>query len=470
MTEEENLKIKFLDLEKRFVELEMSVSKLKDQLKGLEGIKMDELLERVEELEDLILVESAAANELRNLIESNDTTEIKGEVENLRKTLEEKVGNLEKSFSEISEKLVKFNEEISKLKEEIQTKEETKELESFKMEIDEKISNLENSFSEISNEVKKKLEELENLKTKIEDEINKRLPESFLTDFVKLENEVGLLKVNFSSLSKEVERIFSDVQLLKPDVIKEVLSKVVEIRGEMENKYQEIISFSSSLAGSKEKIKEIPVIQSKIDELVNQISQLKASLELINTQLSLFSSKKELEDLKSMVNSLEKELSEFKNTAPQKNDVDKISNIVTELEKRIEDINLSLSKNISETKMLAQAVTSLSSSLAEIKNKEQTISNYVRIEDFSNLVIDFKRISQELEKIKKDELTFLTKDEMKGMKEEIENLKKSIEELKSIAAPKNVIQSMANKIEFLEARLKELENLSKEKIKPIILE
>ncbi|MGC9200880.1 MAG: hypothetical protein ACP5F8_02910, partial [Candidatus Aenigmatarchaeota archaeon] len=173
--QEENLKLKLLDLEKKFVELEMSVSKINESLKTLEAKKVNEIVERFEEIEDLVLIENAAVSELKELLERSDTEKINQEFQGFK--------------NEILEKTKKVNEIVERFE-----------------------------------EIEKEVNEIKEIKLKVEEELNKRIPASIIEDFVKIKNELSFLRVNVSTLSTQVENTYKDVRLLNPEAIREILS------------------------------------------------------------------------------------------------------------------------------------------------------------------------------------------------------------------------------------------------------
>ncbi|MEM0333142.1 MAG: hypothetical protein QXX30_01610 [Candidatus Aenigmatarchaeota archaeon] len=476
MVEENNLKIKILELEKRLVELEMAISSIKEKLKDMENINVREILDKVEELEDLFLIESASLTELKNLLETELTGELESKIENYKNLNEEKISEIGNKISEIMqniEGLQKVKEDYLNEKQKIgNLNEEIENIKKLLEEMKKKIEDISLSFSVVSQEVNEKLEKLDETKKKMEEELNKRLPESFLTDFVKLENEVALMKVNFSSISKEVERIFSDVQLLKPDVIKEVLARVIEIKGEIENKMQETISLISSISGSKEKIKEIPIIEAKVEEIYKDLNKIKSNIELISTQLSLFSSKNDLEEIKKVVENLSSNLENIKKNVIEKEKFEYLEKDLIDIKKRLDNSEKEINKVTVDINGLMKALSNLDNKIYEISKVKEgfDLKNYVRVEDFSNLVADVKKSLTEIEKIKKDSLNYLTKEEVDSFKRELEDIKRILDEIKTKLIPENIIQNITNKISFLEAKIKQLEELSKEKIRPIILE
>lgn len=374
MSGENSIRMKMLELEKRIVELEMQFSSLKEKIKELEKLNISDILNKIEELEDLFLIESASLSEIENLIETEITANLESKIEESKKMQEEKVSQFIRQINEVNEELKNTKNVLNRL--------------------NEKIEELTNSFSNLKEEISDKLSKFEEARKIVEEELNKRIPESLFSTLVKLENEISLIKVKIASLSEQVEKLFIDIQLLEPAAIRENVNKIKEVKEEISSKIQEISSFISLCNENREKLKELNSLKRRNEEISKQIEKLSL----------------EAGDILSRIEELEKKLDEI------------------------------------------------------------YARNYVRMEDFSSCVLDLKRVLLEVEKIKKDILGYLTKDEFQSIKKEIEENKSNLEEIKSKLIPENLVQNILNRISFLEARIEKLEELSKEKVNPIVLE
>ncbi|MGC9058965.1 MAG: hypothetical protein ACP5H3_00955 [Candidatus Aenigmatarchaeota archaeon] len=424
--QEENLKLKLLDLEKKFVELEMSVSKINESLKTLEAKKVNEIVERFEEIEDLVLIENAAVSELKELLERSDTEKINQEFQGFK--------------NEILEKTKKVNEIVERFE-----------------------------------EIEKEVNEIKEIKLKVEEELNKRIPASIIEDFVKIKNELSFLRVNVSSLSTQVENTYKDVRLLNPEAIREILSKMVEIKGEIENKLKDVSELIDSISSKTEEIKKISLLESKIAELFKLINSYSVDIEALKGSLNLFSSKEDLNKIIATMNMVKNEINELKSSSVNLEDYNQLKSSYISLSEETSKTKENLNKLSLDLELIRSSLEAISKNVSDLQTKirsfeEISPKNFVRIEDFSAMVFDIKKNSQEIEKIKQDLLNLANRNEILGIKKEIEDLKKEFLSVKNSLIPLAPFQQVVNKIAYLEAKINEIEKRLETKVKPIILE
>ncbi|MEM5806003.1 MAG: hypothetical protein QXM85_02285, partial [Candidatus Aenigmatarchaeota archaeon] len=99
MTKEDfSLKKDVLQLQKKVADLELTMTELKEALSKFDTAVIDDLKQRVEDIEDLTMVENAAVIELKKMLESTKSEQpqetISPQLEERLKTLEEKVSNI----------------------------------------------------------------------------------------------------------------------------------------------------------------------------------------------------------------------------------------------------------------------------------------------------------------------------------------------------------------------------------------
>jgi len=486
MAEEENLKLKFLDLEKKFVELEMNVSKINESLKKLEATKLNEVLERFEEIEDLVMIENAAVVELKELLEASNTDEIRKDLEAIKKDFEEKINNinsvLSSSLSEIRESIAKISSDTEKIKELEQRIEKVESSLVFIPKIIEEgdliegLGKIVKTHDETIESIKRELEEIRGLKEKIGEELNKRIPSSLLEDFVKLGNELSLLKVNVSSLSKQLDEIYRDVKLLKPEMIREAISKMTELKVETEERVKEVNDLIASISSQKEDIKKIGLIEARINDVSKQINSFLADIEFLKSTISNFSTKKELEKLKEEMSGIVSTLDSMKNLLVRKEDWEIFEKEMSSLKEDLSNIKSEVSKSNLEIDIIRNSLQAISSKIEERKDilTQKDIENisrkFVNVEDFSALLLDFKRLQQEFDKSKHDLMNSATRDEIQSLMKEVSALKGEIEDIKKEIIQPTIIQQIVNKITLLEAKIGEIEKRLETKIRPIILE
>jgi len=486
MEEEENLKLKFLDLEKKFVELEMNVSRINESLKKLEATKLNEVLERFEEIEDLVMIENAAIVELKELLEASNTDEIKKDLEAVKKDFEEKINNinstLSSSLNEIRENIAKISSDTEKIKELEQRIEKVESSLAFIPKIIEEgdviegLGKIVKTHDETIESIKRELEEIKSLKGKIEEELNKRIPSSLLEDFVKLGNELSLLKVNVSSLSKQLDEIYRDVRLLKPEMIREAISKMTELKVETEERVKEVNDLVASISSQKEDIKKIGLIEARINDISKQTNSFLADIEFLKSSLSNFSTKKDIEKLKEETSSIISTLDSLKNQLVRKEDWDMLEKEVSTLKEDLSNLKSEVNKSTLELDIIRNSLQALSSKIEERKDilTQKDIENisrkFVNVEDFSALLLDFKKLQQEFDKSKHDLINSATREEIQSIMKEISALKEEIEGIKKEIIQPTIIQQIVNRLTLLEAKIGEMEKRLETKIKPIILE
>ena len=486
MAEEENLKLKFLDLEKKFVELEMNVSKINESLKKLEATKLNEVLERFEEIEDLVMIENAAVVELKELLEASNTDEIKKDLDAIKKDFEEKINNinsvLSSSLSEIRESIAKISSDTEKIKELEQRIEKVESSLAFIPKIIEEgdliegLGKIVKTHDETIESIKRELEEIRVLKEKMEEELNKRIPSSLLEDFVKLGNELSLLKVNVSSLSKQLDEIYRDVKLLKPEMIREAISKMTELKVETEERVKEVNDLIASISSQKEDIKKIGLIEARINDVSKQINSFLADIEFLKSTISNFSTKKELEKIKEEMSGIVSTLDSMKNQLVRKEDWEIFEKEMSSLKEDLSNMKSEVSKSNLEIDIIRNSLQAISSKIEERKDilTQKDIENisrkFVNVEDFSALLLDFKRLQQEFDKSKQDLMNSASRDEIQSLMKEVSALKGEIEGIKKEIIQPTIIQQIVNKITLLEAKIGEIEKRLETKIKPIILE
>ncbi|MGC9200674.1 MAG: hypothetical protein ACP5F8_01790, partial [Candidatus Aenigmatarchaeota archaeon] len=323
--------------------------------------------------------------------------------------------------------------------------------------------------------INKELEEVKKIKAKVDEELKKRIPESLLEDFVKMNNEMSVLKLNISSLSKQLEEIYRDVKLLKPDLIKEVLSKSVEIKMAIEDRFKEINELVASISSSKEEIRKISILEAKINELSKLLNSSVAEIENLKASLALFSSKQDLEKLSELIESMKNEIKKLKSSSVNLEDYNQLKSSYISLSEETSKTKENLNKLSLDLELIRSSLEAISKNVSDLQTKirsfeEISPKNFVRIEDFSAMVFDIKKNSQEIEKIKQDLLNLANRNEILGIKKEIEDLKKEFLSVKNSLIPLAPFQQVVNKIAYLEAKINEIEKRLETKVKPIILE
>ena len=528
--EEENLKLKLLDLEKKFVELEMSVSKINESLKKLEANKLNEILERFEEIEDLVMIENAAVVELKELLEASATDDVKKELETMRREIEEKINSLNlvvsTSLSEIKENMSNLNLDFQKLRELEQRIEKVESTISNISKVTEGIGAIDSLREIVKNQeealdvLKRDFEEIKSLRGKIEEELNRRIPSSLLEEFVKLGNELSLLKVNVSSLSRQLDEVYRDVKLLNPEMIRSAIAKITELKVDIEERVRNINELIASISSQREEIKKISLIEAGLGEISKRLNSLTAETEILRDSLTNFSTKKDLDKIKEELSSVSSAIDAIKERMVKTEDFEALKREFSSMRDDFASLKLFKDKIALETDVIKssiQALTSRVEKIEELKNTiqlfstkeevealkreyailkseisnisrslkllledrrdfvnrsdlENMLSRFVNIEDFSSLVLDFKKLQQEFDNSKHNLLETASRSEIQFIVEEIESLKDEISGVRKELINPSIIQQVVNKLSLLETRIAEIEKRIETKVKPIILE
>jgi len=190
LARKENLKLELLQIKKKVIELELSLANIEKKIKDFDFAEFSKLKDRVEDLEDLIMVDNAGIVELKKMLEN-----LNGKIEKeVKKAVEEFKLNLSKTIHPLSEE---ENEKIGRLNKDVEDKlEKAQKL----------LSDIETVKLEIENKTKK-LEEVQKLIPKLDNEVSK-LYESVKD--IKLEF-IEMLKENNQKIRKELVEVLKEI-------------------------------------------------------------------------------------------------------------------------------------------------------------------------------------------------------------------------------------------------------------------
>jgi len=317
---ESKFKMTLLQTEKRLMDLEMGLSELREKFKDIDPKKISEIAERVEELEDLILVEQAGIIELKKALEgfgtSKETEEKIKSLENMltqtKDEMKTKIENILVMKPRIEEMIEKVDKSVSKMWEEVEKK--LKEISDKRIELEVKIQNLAEkvdkmNFKPLDEEIKKvkenffatgaRLRVVENLLTKIISETEAAKPFMRKIETIeKLEDRIKELEKvkgemeKFVSISSEIEKMKNELLVVNSKVseINSFLKSLIECIGKGEVKLEDI-----------EKIGKIETLEKKILEMEKNVKESLAK-DLREKLIELEeSNKKKLEEIAAIV-------------------------------------------------------------------------------------------------------------------------------------------------------------------------
>jgi predicted nucleic acid-binding Zn-ribbon protein len=202
-----------------------------------------------------------------------------------------------------------------------------------------------------------------------------------------------------------------------------------------------------------------------------------ASKEELEKTINDFSSLKDkVSELVSSLQGVLRDVNAIKINLIKKEEFDVLQEDFLSLKNKSLSLESNLQKLVVEINNTKNSLQALLSKIEETKNFvtkndiETLVKKYVNIEDFSSLLLDFKKLQQEFEKSKHELLSLANKSEIQQLTKEIETLKEEIKNVKKDLIPHEIIQQIANKLSLVEAKITQMEKRLETKVKPIILE
>lgn len=390
---EGSVKRKQLLLEKRFVDMELGFDELKQKIESLDPKVISEVLQRIEDLEDLALIDSLGVTEIKKMLEdvkkryeevASRKPVISMSPEDVEKITSSIMPVVQSSVSPIEKKVEEKLNEMSAEKEKIRNL-----LESIEKRYEELakrkpvVSMGPEDLGRITSSVMPVIESavLPKIEQKVEDRLKAISTESGIhlaaedldKSIADIKKEVGYLKDKIKPLETEViQKIVSEIADLRTETGKEIMDIKDRIEGVGATKSDIDIKFLSSRVNAlKENIDYLlnrkTETDMKIENLrkaVAKIAENAVSTDIIET---IEKSKRVLVDLGNRIESIENSLKSFetaKTTGSEK------------LYKKIVDMYNEMNKELEEAKKLttAQALkagppTSLDTQIDELLNR-----------------------------------------------------------------------------------------------------
>jgi len=345
-------RIDVLHLEKKVSELE---ERIKSVEKSLEKVGIEDLEKRLEDLEDLVMVENALMVEIKKMMESSsELVDLKDRVKNIENSLSsltsvgpEKVKA--EDLSRLSQRIESIEKDLSFLRKQISTTDfnelkesvekrlaegvisknikEILEIQNMVLKNESRIDNIEKSIENLktslkelqptlglenvkkigvlSNEVARRIEETRELVARfnaLQSDIEKRI-----TKITTIEDELGNIKVWMDKLSKEFESINAKIFELTKRQEENRIYLTEKILAQTEGVLKEV---QDLLAQTKNEVSEI--IESKVNEKLVDFGSLRKQMEELANRMAKMeeSNKKEIESLKTALQEM-KEMQVF---------------------------------------------------------------------------------------------------------------------------------------------------------------
>jgi chromosome segregation ATPase len=345
-------RIDVLHLEKKVSELE---ERMKSVEKSLEKVGIEDLEKRLEDLEDLVMVENALMVEIKKMMESSsELIDLKDRVKNIENSLSsltsvgpEKVKA--EDLSRLSQRIESIEKDLSFLRKQISTTDfnelkesvekrlaegvisknikEILEIQNMVLKNESRIDNIEKSIENLktslkelqptlglenvkkigvlSNEVARRIEETRELVARfnaLQSDIEKRI-----TKITTIEDELGNIKVWMDKLSKEFESINAKIFELTKRQEENRIYLTEKILAQTEGVLKEV---QDLLAQTKNEVSKI--IESKVNEKLVDFGSLRKQMEELANRMAKMeeSDKKEIESLKTALQEM-KEMQVF---------------------------------------------------------------------------------------------------------------------------------------------------------------
>ena len=453
----DRFKMTLLQMEKRFVDLEMAVDELNGKVENIDLKSVSELKQKVDDIEDLIMVEQAGVLELKKMLEG----------------LNEKLGQ-SPAMESANEKMAVIEKYVNELKGNVVMKNELQDM----------AGRLENSISAVSVKSPPTSVEVENLIKRFNDlngqmnSLSARMENNIKILFEKIkesETKEPMIKsgIDFDLLSSKIESLKISLDGMVKKKI-EMDLKIVEMEKKfeiIENRIRESISekIMDEIKGNK---RDLMTANIRVDSLE------RVSRELISTVQNLENSMKKFENIDKMTSfgkDIEEKIERFKFVEEE----------MKRLSARTEMIYDNIDKKLEKIKFVERKTDEIFSSLQRLRRDTDAtrilVLDRAKKEDLKNL---YKMMDEIKGKTNVGELNKF----MASMEERMalieRNYKKDIEVFISTVQARmsevgkttpvfdTQMSELLNKLIFLETRMMTLEKIMQEpsKTQPVILE
>lgn len=468
---ENKFKLTLLQMEKRFVDLEMSISELKDKLKDINAESVTDLQQKINETEDLMFVEQAGITELKKVMEQIASKP------GLPPEFEEKIKNLENLPIKFEEKINLLEKSVSDLV--------------GRDELHERLGKIEKDIAVLAGKAVPTSVEMETIHErlgKIEKDISTGKGAPTPVELEAIHNSMGELQTNLVSLRNRTEGILRELYekmkvlesrspVLRPGFDFDLLSsKIAALRVNLDD-------ISKRLSENSLKISEFDtrfeIVNNKIRESASEqfLDELKNNRkDLINTNVRVDSLERVARELMTSVQSTETSMKNFESieniTSLSKNVEEKLERFkfiedeMRRLSSRIEMIYQNIDNELEKIRITEKKTTQISESVSELagevdRNRVDVLSG-VRRDELDKLKSSFE-----------ERIAFLEGNYKKDVDSVLSLLRAQVSELKS---PANIfdaqISELVNRLVSLESRLAAIERIIQEpsKVQPVVIE
>lgn len=490
---ENKYKFALLQVDKRLVNLEIAVGEINEKVGGLKSFDqetLDEIKERIDDLEDLSMVENLGGTELKKTLE---------DINSKTNELSQKTDLLSGEMKKIqipapqTEQIASLKDEITRMGEEIEPLETSllKKIDERVSEISlptDKIVNFEKEIAGVKERITKLALKTENLALKTE-EMAAAGPLAEVQPAV--ERRISSLEEKVGELPNE---IYENFQKAIKSESKEI-SRLAEKIDDFESEFANLKEKTRPLGNVKDEMKQLESsILKRVNDKITGISLLSEQMVKLGNEIAGIEDRiKSSVDIEERIRPLQEEVSRLKEkTSPMGTEViqrvvSEVADLRTETSREIKEIKdrisgISVTKSDIDIKFLSSRLNSLKESVDYLINRKAEID--MKLENFQKAMAQFVLKTEQIVAAKPAaEVPSSVNRRLSALEEKVEELPNEIFEnfqkamsqaaskpeqtggekaKKSFGGLDVEINELLAKIDFLENRLKTLE---KEKMK-----
>lgn len=425
---ENKYKLTLVQMDKRFVDLETAITELREKAKEVIAPSISPLQQKVDDLEDLIMVEQAGILELKKMLEdAKGKLEQAPDLSSVISKSNEKLNSLEKEISALSQKVVpkaEFEDKIRKLQTDIASVSVRSPPTSLEMET------LHKNFEDLNNQLTSFSSRTENnlkgLFDKIKEMESKQSIQKPGIDFDLLYSKIESLRISLDSMIKK--KIEMDLKMTE-------FEKKFEI---IESRIRESIS-ESIMDEMKNNRKDLMTTNIRVESLERVSRELLGSIQNLENSMKKFES---LERMTILGKDIENKIERFKFIEEEmKRLSSKVELMYGDIERRL-TIMGNLERNVSKLNERFSSLTKeFDKSRIDIANK---VGNDLIKGLEKKLEERMNEMRNELEKNRMDVASRVSIDSIRGLEKKLEEKSNEM---------RNRLGEFNNKIQFTDSML-----------------
>lgn len=469
-----------LEIEKRVVDLELAVNELKEGFKGLDLNAISELKQRLEDVEDLVMVENAGIIELKKMLEEatkvpptpapeitlppnleERLVSLEEKIKSIRipeipslQPLEERImasiettrSDLYSKISDMEKRFVDFEGRLSSIPDFEKLKTETKNAVLSSLPDFKKVeSKLMESIESFKTDIDMKKHAIEKIAAGIEEQLKMPLPERAVEELKRIRNDWLVNNARVDAVEKFAQDFAKEINAIRPTVKKlETFEKIIDLKKDVDERLQEFKSLREDVE------KEFKIVREQAQKLAEKNEALLKEME--KSAKSAEEKLKDLSHITTAISRLSKDSENIKEQISKLAKIDEVKPIARGLDLMMSDYK-SLVEDMS--KRIVELQTNVNNNLKEIESR-----SLIEVEKITKSLNErFGMIEKRLDEVSKKS-TIGARAEVQPLREIVEKLSKDLEKSKidvSSMVRKNEISPLIQKLEMLENRMKELQ-------------